>query len=137
MPRNALVVCAALAAFVPAAASAGFVEGMTAAPVAGSSLTERVWVRTDVSDLPGSMQLFLSDGTLLSDSCWETYRLSNWRMTGEDTLSWDEDGVTIPATIISLDEANLVLELELIGGETVTQSFEVAPVPFVCPDMPR
>ena len=137
MFRLALPAVAALAAFTPVAALAGFLEGMTVAPIAGSSLTERIWMRTDISDLPGAMQLFLSDGTLLSDSCWETYRLSNWRMTGEDTLSWDEDGVTIPATIVTIDEANLVLELELVGGEIVTQSFEVAPVPFVCPDMLR
>lgn len=127
---------AILLASTPIPASAGMLEGMTAAPIAGSSLTERIWIRTDRSDLPGSMRLFLSDGVMLSTSCWETYRLSNWRMTGEDTVSWDEDGVTIPATIVTLDEANLVLELDL-GGDIVTQTYEVAPVPFVCPDMPR
>lgn len=112
-------------------------EGATFAPMVGASLTDRVWVRADdASDLPGSMQLFLSDGTLVSDSCWETYRLSSWRMTSDTTLSWTEDGMEIPAEIIELTEAELVLSLDLVS-ETIIQHFEPAQVPYVCPDMPR
>ena len=32
------------------------------------------------------MQVYLSDGTLISDSCFETYRLSNWRLDGEELV---------------------------------------------------
>ncbi|MCD7060074.1 hypothetical protein [Pelagibacterium xiamenense] len=109
---------------------------MTSAPMVGVSLTEKVWVRTDRPDMPGTMQLFLSDGTLISDSCWETYRLSTWRMLDEDHIVWHEDTAEIAATIVSLDEAQLTLELDLAEGPRIRQ-FEVAPVPFVCPDMPR
>lgn len=135
---SALTAAAGLVATLAAPASAQMMlDELTSSMIAGTSLTERVWQRTDTPDLPGSMQLFLSDGTLLSTSCWEGYRLSNWRMTGEDTLSWDEDGITIPATIVEIDEVSLVLDLTLVSGEILTQTFEVAPVPFVCLDMPR
>lgn len=126
----ALFVFAALAA--PAIAQ----EGMTWAPIPGASLTERIWVSTDEASVPGSMVLFLSDGTLLQDSCWETYRLSTWQMLSDTELSWDEDGATINASVIELNEAELILELDLVDGP-VTHSYTLAPVPYVCPDMPR
>lgn len=69
-------------------------EEATSAPRPGVVLTDTVWVRSDsTSDLPGSMHIFLSKGTLVSGSCWEPYRLSNWRMDDETTLSWEEDGM--------------------------------------------
>ena len=112
-------------------------EAPTSAPMIGVSLTDRIWVRSDdASGLPGAMQLFLSDGTLLTDSCWETYRLSSWSMTSDTGLVWNEDGIDIVAEIEELNEAELVLALQL-GSEVVIERFEPAPVPFVCPDMPR
>lgn len=112
-------------------------EAATSALVIGVSLTDRIWVRSDDnSGLPGAMQLFLSDGTLLTNSCWETYRISSWQMTSDATLIWNEDGTDIPAEIIELNEAELILALDL-ASETLVQHFEPAPVPYVCPDMPR
>lgn len=113
-------------------------EGMTSAPMIGASLTEKFWVQSEEdAGLPGSMVLFLSEGTMLQDSCWETYRLSNWQMTGEESLSWQEDTMTIEADIVELSEAELVLALHLVGGEVVEKRYTVSPVPFLCPDMPR
>ncbi len=110
---------------------------MTSAPMIGASLTEKFWIQSqDDAGLPGSMVLFLSEGTMLQDSCWETYRLSNWQMTGEDSLSWQEDTMTIEADIVELNEAELVLALHL-GEDIVEERYTAAPVPFVCPDMPR
>ena len=37
---------------------------------------DRVWVQAEPSDMPGQMRIFLSDGTLVMDSCWEVYRLA-------------------------------------------------------------
>ncbi len=66
-------------------------------------LLNRVWVRSDDdSRLPGAMQIFLADGTLVSDSCWETYRLSMWQQVSETEISWEEDGMTINADITAL-----------------------------------
>lgn len=100
----------------------------------GDGLEDRVWVRTG-SDLPGSMVIFLSDGTLVQDSCWETHRLSAWKREGERSLSWDEDGMEIRADVVSLSADELVLSLKLSGGD-VEERFTPAEVPYLCPDMP-
>lgn len=134
MHRPLLATAIVLALAFPA--SAQDTDGITFAPMIGASLTEKIWMRSDDPGLPGSMVLFLSDGTMLMDSCWETYRINTWQMIDEDNITWDEDGMTIPAEIIELNEAELILILTL-GEETVEQHFEVAPVPYVCPDVPR
>lgn len=100
-------------------------------------LLNRVWVRQASEDtLPGPMHIFLEDGTLVSDSCWETYRLSKWQQVSESEISWDEDGMTIKADIATLSAEELVLNLKLTGGNE-EQRFAPASVPYVCPDMPR
>lgn len=100
-------------------------------------LLNRVWVlQDDDTDRPGAMQIFLADGTLVSDSCWETYRLSRWQQISETEISWEEDGMTVNADIASLTDDELVLSLKL-GSEVLEQRFAPAAVPTVCPDMPR
>ena len=99
------------------------------------SFTDRVWLRADAGSAPGAMEVYLSDGTLLSDSCFETYRLSSWRLEGEE-LIWSEDGIDIRARLVSVDANTLVLRVMLRGGEE-EQRFSAATVPYVCPDMPR
>lgn len=98
-------------------------------------LLNKVWVRADADpSLPGPMQIFLGDGTLVSDSCWETYRLSKWQQVSDSAISWDEDGMTINADIASVTDTELVLSLKL-GSEVQEQRFVTATVPYVCPDM--
>lgn len=100
-------------------------------------LLNRVWVQQgQASDMPGTMHIFLSDGTLVSDSCWETYRLSKWQQVSETEISWDEDGMTISADITSVSADELVLNLKLVGGAE-EQRFAPAEVPYLCPDMPK
>src|SRR5690349_15710365 len=54
-------------------------------------LLNRVWSQPEAtSGLPGTMHIFLADGTMVSDSCWETYRLSKWQQVSETEMSWDE-----------------------------------------------
>ncbi len=102
---------------------------------AGSNLTDKVWVKTG-TDLPGVIKIFLSDGTLVQDSCWETHRLSPWQMAGAKTLAWDEDGTPIKADIVSLTASELVLSLQLKGG-AVEERYAPAAVPATCPDVPK
>jgi len=102
---------------------------------AEADLTDRVWVK-DGSDLPGVVRIFLSDGTLVQDSCWETHRLSAWQMDGETSVTWNEDGMDIRADIVTLSADELVLTLRLTGGD-VEERYVPATVPYVCPDMPR
>ena len=124
--------CAAL----PASAQEGMTEDATdETGERENPLLNKVWVRADADpSLPGPMQIFLGDGTLVSDSCWETYRLSKWQQVSDSAISWGEDGMTINADIASVSDTELVLNLKL-GGEVQEQRFTVAEVPYVCPDM--
>lgn len=106
------------------------------APGTRDQLVNRVWVRSDSTGMPGVLRLFLADGTLLQDSCWETYRLSEWTMESDSTLRWSEDGAEIRADVITLAEDELLLRLNLTSGAE-DQRFAVATVPYVCPDMLR
>lgn len=100
-------------------------------------LLNRVWMREgDASALPGVMHIFLADGTMVSDSCWETYRLSTWSQVSETAISWDEDGMTINADIHSLTPDELVLNLKLAGGDE-EQRFVPATAPYLCPELPK
>jgi hypothetical protein len=102
-----------------------------------SDLTNRVWVKAgDDAALPGVIKVFLSDGTLVQDSCWETHRLSPWQMTDARSLTWNEDGMDIKADIVTLTADELVLSLKLKGGD-VEEHYTPAPVPSVCPDVPK
>lgn len=98
--------------------------------------TDRVWQRIDEGDLPGVIRIFLSDGTLVQDSCWETHRLSTWHPVSDRQVSWDEDGATINAEIVSLGQSDLVLNLKL-RNDTVEEHYVAATVPSVCPDVPK
>lgn len=124
--------CASLPAMAQETDPAAEEENDTANP-----LLNRVWVRQgDASALPGVMHIFLEDGTMVSDSCWETYRLSNWQQVSETEISWEEDGTVINADIASLTADELVLNLRLTGGDEELR-FAPAQVPYLCPDIPK
>jgi len=100
------------------------------------SFTNRVWVKESGEELPGVIRIFLSDGTLVQDSCWETHRLSPWKMTSDTSVSWNEDGTDIAADIVSVSSSSLVLNVKL-GSDTVEERYTAADVPSVCPDTPK
>ena len=120
---------------LPAFAEDSAAESATEDKAGKTGLVDRVWTRAG-GDLPGVMRIFLSDGTLVQDSCWETHRLSSWELTSDTALKWNEDGMDIAADIVSLTDAELVLSLKL-GGSAVEEKYVTATVPFVCPDMPK
>ena len=62
------------------------------------------------------LRIFLSNGTLVMDSCWETYRLARWQATGDRQLEWEEATARIEADIIQLTDERLRLRLRLAGG---------------------
>lgn len=100
-------------------------------------LLNKVWMKdSDPSDFPGGKYIFLADGTMVSDSCWETYRLSQWQQVSDTEISWDEDGMTIAADITTLSDDELVLNLKLIDGDREVR-LSPAQVPFLCPDIPK
>jgi len=93
----------------------------------------KIWVSTTSGHARGSLLIFLPDRSLLMDSCFETYRISQWGAAG-DRIRWVEDAIPIEATI-SLPNDN-ELRLQLAGQDNV-QSYVSATVPYVCPDMPK
>jgi hypothetical protein len=101
-----------------------------------TGLVDRVWTRQDAGDQPGVIRIFLSDGTLVQDSCWETHRLSAWKMLPDNKLSWNEDGIEIAAHVAALSPETMTLVLDLKGG-SVTEHYASAPVPSVCADVPK
>jgi hypothetical protein len=103
---------------------------------AESGLTNRVWTKSETGDLPGVIRIFLTDGTLVQDSCWETHRLSQWKMVADKKLTWNEDGTDINADIVTLGPNELVLAVNLPGG-AVEERYTSATVPYVCPDLPK
>jgi hypothetical protein len=110
-------------------------EGDDALPLKRSFLN-RVWVKADTADLPGTMRIFLSDGTMVQDSCWETHRLSDWTMTSDSSMRWNEDGREVAAEIVSVSADSLVLSVRM-GGQAVEEHYSAADVPYVCPDLPK
>lgn len=123
------------AASLPAFAEDTTTETAAESKTGKPGLVDRVWTRTD-TDLPGAMKIFLSDGTLVQDSCWETHRLSPWELTSDTALKWNEDGMDIAADIVSLTDGELILALKL-GSDTVEEKYVSATVPYLCPDIPR
>ena len=75
-------------ACLPAFAEDSTTESASESKTSKPGLVDRVWTKAD-GDLPGIMKIFLSDGTLVQDSCWETHRLSSWELTSDTTLNWN------------------------------------------------
>lgn len=96
----------------------------------------KIWLSTDASAPLGTFRIFLPDGTLVMDSCVETYRLAKWRTLDERRVEWQEDSAKIEAEIAQPSTGELQLRVRL-GGEINEQRHRLATVPFVCPDMPR
>jgi len=123
-------------ACLPAFAEDTTTESVVNSKTSKTGLTDRVWTKADDSGLPGVMKIFLSDGTLVQDSCWETHRLDTWELTSDTALKWSEDSIEIAADIVSLSDAELVLKLKLKGGDQ-EEKYVAATVPYLCPDMPK
>lgn len=96
----------------------------------------KTWIASDSSSAPGTLRIFLGDGTLVMDSCFETYRLAKWRALDDRRIEWQEDSARIEAEITHPSPERLQLRLQL-GNEVREEQYRLAQVPFVCPDMPR
>jgi hypothetical protein len=121
-------------ACLPAAAQDTTTTSESSAEDDGDDLTNRVWVKSgDDASLSGVIKIFLSDGTLVQDSCWETHRLSSWHASEDMSLRWDEDGMEIKAEVVTLNAGELVLKIAGMDEER----YVPAAVPYVCPDIPK
>ncbi len=103
-------------------------------PAAGSAspaYVGKVWISTDPSAAPGTLRIFLADGSLVMDSCGETYRIAPWRPLDERRVEWTEDTARIEAEIVNVTSAQLHLRLKLVS-EMKDEHYEVAKVPYLC-----
>jgi hypothetical protein len=113
------------------------VTPVTATNLVAGPLANTVWRVTSGNRAPGTLFIFLSNGTLMITSCVEVYRLARWRAETMDRLTIVEDvTVQYTADIQALSEDRLSLRLNL-RSEQVDLTLEAAQAPFVCPDLPR
>jgi hypothetical protein len=135
------VLIASLGLLVLAGCGGSASSGHPAAP-ATTALSEfplngafigRAWVSTTTGSPLGTMLIFLPNKTFLMDSCFETYRVSEWGVAGEN-IRWREDTIPIEASV-SMPSAN-ELTLRIVGQDR-PQTYIAASVPYVCPDMPK
>lgn len=100
---------------------------------ANPAFVGRVW-RAAGSGVPlGAIMVFLPDRTLLMDSCFETYRVTQWGVAG-DRIRWLEDRIPIEAEVVTPSKDELILR---IAGQNREQRYIAITDPFTCPDMPR
>jgi hypothetical protein len=110
---------------------------IAATDLAAGPLVNTVWRVTSANRAPGTLFVFLSNGTLMMTSCVEVYRLATWRAETPDRLTIVEDiAVQYTADIQAISRNNLSLRLNL-RSEQVDLTLEAAKGPFVCPDLPR
>jgi hypothetical protein len=100
------------------------------------SFVGKVWMSTDTAAAPGTLRIFLPNGTLVMDSCWETYQLAQWQSVDGRRIEWHEGPAKIEAEVAQVTDERLLLRLQLVG-ETKEEAYRAAQIPFICPDMPR
>lgn len=110
--------------------ASGCTPGASGSPPA---FVGRLWITTDAAASPGTLRVFLPDGTLLMDSCGETYRLVRWSSVAADRITWEEDTATIDADVVRATEQDLHLRLHL-GREVKDEQYRRADAPYVCPE---
>src|SRR5688572_25525680 len=84
-----------------------------AAGEAAPMFVGKAWLSVDPSAAPGTLRSFLPDGTLIMDSCFETYRLARWRTVADGVVEWNEDGAEIQAEVAKSTPEELELRLKL------------------------
>lgn len=108
-----------------------------------SSLFSRIWRVTNAPSqpAPGSIYIFLANGTLLETSCVETYRIATWTIDKKapGVLRVVEDGqLAFTATITDLTDTTLRLQQTLVrSNEKRDITLAAVEQEFVCPDLPK
>jgi hypothetical protein len=119
-------------------------DGMTSE--AGQSFTplfSHIWRVDDATNesAPGSIFIFVANGTLLQTSCVETYGIYGWSVDKDapNRLNVEENGqLAYTADIRELTNETLELELNLVlSNEIKEMTLSAVEEEFVCPDLPR
>ena len=122
----------AAAAAPPAATRAPAAQASDRDDPSNPAFIGRIWKSTERSSPLGSIVVFLPDRTLLMDSCFETYRISQWGVAG-DRIRWLEDTVPIEAEVVTPTPDELTLRI----GQGREHRYIAITDPYTCPDMPR
>jgi hypothetical protein len=106
-----------------------------------SQLFSRIWrvTKAPSSPAPGSIYVFLPNGTLLQTSCGETYRIATWRVNKQspEILRVTEDGrQAYTFRIAGLTNTTLQLQRSLDrSNENQALTLTAVQQEFVCPDL--
>jgi hypothetical protein len=123
-----------------AAPSAEAVEAPSALPPANvaarpaASIENVIWFQEGADAPLGAIEVFASDGALLFDSCYETFRIARWRRIDDDAIAWVEDAAEITADILEVTASSLTLTLHL-KNETITRVFSRRDGEYLCPSI--
>jgi hypothetical protein len=96
----------------------------------------KVWLSADFASPKGTIRIFLPDGTLVMDSCFEPYKLSKWLPRSADDIVWREETAPIEARVQQPGPKDLVLRIKL-PREMREDRYIAASVPYECPNAPR
>ncbi|BAU13524.1 hypothetical protein LEP3755_40640 [Leptolyngbya sp. NIES-3755] len=130
----------------PATSPQAPVKPATSPPKPGRDLTtlfSRVWrvTKAPSTPAPGSIYVFLPNGTLLQTSCGEPYRISAWQINKQspDILRVTEDGrQAYTMRITSLSDTTLQVQRSLDrSNENQALTLTAVQQEFVCPDIRR
>jgi hypothetical protein len=108
-----------------------------------TALFNRVWKveRTGAPAAPGSIFIFLPNGTLLMTSCGEPYRIALWARDPKraDTIRLTEDRQ--PTVALRLDKTSgssaQLTQTMIRSGEKAIIRLTAQDKEFVCPDLPK
>jgi hypothetical protein len=106
-------------------------------------LFSHIWrvTKAPSAPAPGSIYIFLPNGTLLETSCVETYRVASWTVdkAAPRVLRVVEDRqLAFTANIAELSDSMLRLQKQLVRSkETQDVTYSAVEGEFVCPDMPK
>lgn len=108
-----------------------------------SQLFSRVWrvTKAPSTPAPGSIYVFLPNGTLLQTSCGQPYRIATWRVNKQspEILRVTEDGrQAYTMKITSLSDTTLQVQRSLDRtNENQALTLSAVQQEFVCPDIRR
>lgn len=108
-----------------------------------TQLFSRIWRVTKASSkfAPGSIFVFLPNGTLVQTSCVETYRIATWTSDKKvpGVLRVVEDGkLAFTATIAELTDTTLQLKQNLVrSNEKQDITLTAVEQESACPDLPK
>ena len=106
-------------------------------------LFSRIWRVTDPvsKSAPGSILIFLPNGTLLEGSCVETYRIASWtidKRTPSAVRVVENNQLAFTAEITELAKNRLRLQQRLVRSrENRNLVLQAVNGEFVCPDLPK